>query len=699
MHLDSRTVALFTSLLCTSAALAWQGSGNWTFEPSRHLDVEHPHVMSFGKSAALSYDPSRVAVQIHGEPGVVIERAGFNPSQLEPMGLGGWHLLTLPPEDRTRPGLFEAVGKLSQSGGVRIASPVFIDSLGGPLVPTETILMQFEQDPGLPTVNEILIELGAEPVHEQAWSILPGSYKVTSRSRNGFDVLAQANALAARPDVRFSEPDMIFTGQGEGVPDDPGFGNCWGLHNTGQFKGGVPDMDMDSLESWDIEPGDPNILVLVIDTGSQQDHPDINQAPGMDFTGEAGGGGPVNECDNHGTPVAGCVSAIRNNTLGTVGAAPGVTSISARCFVSNIPCTGGWSANYSWTADAIDWGFGLGARVSNNSNYYGGTSDAIEASYEASRNGGMVHFGSAGNDAVPSLSYPSSLETVNAVAALYIDGELASFSNWGDGLAFSAPGVGVYSTDRTGADGYTGEDYVYVNGTSFASPYAAGVAAQIISVESTLTAFEVETVLQESSVDLGDSGYDIFFGWGFVNANNALLSLFETGACCVGGDCSIEMQLDCVDAGGDFLGEGTDCSSNPCNATSDCLGDISGDDHVGVDDLLAIIAAWGSSDLDTDLNEDGIVGVDDLLIVIGNWGPCPEGCVDGFNCGDDGDLFTCGSDGCFCMELSDGNFACLSVVESTCDAYEPCPDGSCPPGFECVVNSCCPDPVCVPVCN
>lgn len=655
--------------------------------------------MSFGKSAALSYDPTRVAVQIQGEPGVVIERAGFNPSQLEPMGLEGWYLLTLPPEERTRPDLSKAVEKLSQSGGVRIASPVFIDSLGGPLVPTETILMQFEQDPGLPTVNEILIELGAEPVHEQAWSILPGSYKVTSRSRNGFDVLAQANALAARLDVRFAEPDMLFTGTGEGVPDDPGFENCWGLHNTGQFKGAVPDMDMDSLESWDISTGDESILVLIIDTGVEQGHPDINQVPGMDFTDEPGDGGPFNACDNHGTPVAGCVSAIRNNTLGTVGSAPGVKSISARCFVSSMSCTGGWTATYSWTADALDWGSGLGVRVSNNSNSYGGTSASIEASYEATRNAGMVHFASAGNDTSTNIAYPSNLETVNSVAALHYDGELAGFSNWGVGLAFSAPGESVYSTDRTGADGYSGDDYSYVNGTSFSSPYTAGVAAQILSVDPSLTAIEVEFVLQETSVDLGDVGYDTTFGWGFVNANDALLSLFETGACCVEGDCSIEMQLDCEDAGGDFLGEGSDCSSNPCNATSDCLGDISGDDHVGVDDLLAIIAAWGSSDLDADLNEDGIVGVDDLLIVIGNWGPCPEGCVDGFNCGDDADLFTCGSDGCFCMELSDGSFACLSVVESTCDAYEPCVDEECPPGYECVVNSCCPGAICVPICD
>ena len=52
-----------------------------------------------------------------------------------------------------------------------------------------------------------------------------------------------------------------------------------------------------------------------------------------------------------------------------------------------------------------------------------------------------------------------------------------------------------------------------------------------------------------------------------------------------------------------------------------CCSDGSG--TIGVDDLLSIIATWGSADADADLNDDGIVGVDDLLIVIGGWGPCP----------------------------------------------------------------------------
>jgi hypothetical protein len=82
--------------------------------------------------------------------------------------------------------------------------------------------------------------------------------------------------------------------------------------------------------------------------------------------------------------------------------------------------------------------------------------------------------------------------------------------------------VNIHSTDRTGTAGYYSGDYGLVHGTSFASPYAAGVAAMVLSRNGALTAPEVETRLQTSSRDLGTSGYGTDYGWGFVNALNAV---------------------------------------------------------------------------------------------------------------------------------------------------------------------------------
>ena len=142
--------------------------------------------------------------------------------------------------------------------------------------------------------------------------------------------------------------------------------------------------------------------------------------------------------------------------------------------------------------NALAWAQSIGARVSNNSNYYGFQSGAIAAEYSLTRGLGMVHFASAGNNASSTITYPASLPDVNAVAALNESGSLASFSNYGTGLALSAPGQDIYTTDRTGTNGWVSGDYVFASGTSFASPYAAGVAALVLSIDPALNATNVE---------------------------------------------------------------------------------------------------------------------------------------------------------------------------------------------------------------
>ena len=60
---------------------------------------------------------------------------------------------------------------------------------------------------------------------------------------------------------------------------------------------------------------------------------------------------------------------------------------------------------------------------------------------------------------------------------------------------------------------------------------------------------------------------------------------------------------------------------NYCNEVA-CEGDVDGNNAVGVGDILAVIAQWGTSG-SADVNDDGEVNVTDLLIVVANWGPCP----------------------------------------------------------------------------
>ncbi|MEO1129527.1 MAG: S8 family serine peptidase [Planctomycetota bacterium] len=481
------------------------------------------HYYFFGERRALQLDASRVAVLTLNDEAArpALLQRGVGARGMRAMTIGAWQLADAPEDIRMTGTTAPLIADLAEEPAIEFVSPVFIDNLGGPMVVTPTLLVGFEDGVTPQRATELLAGSG-HVVQVNAWN-MPGMYELRSMSRSGYDVLAEANRLAQLPEVRFAEPDMLFTGRSALTPNDPGYSSCWGLHNVGQ-NGGTIDMDMDAPGAWDIETGDSSIIVVVLDTGVELDHPDLNvYTPGYDSTGESAGGFPNNVCDVHGTAVAGCVSGIINNGLGTVGIAPGCRVASARSFVSNTPCNGSWSATSTMTVSSLNWANSIGARVTNNSNFYGFTSSAIANTYAQLRSGGMVHFASAGNDFGSPITYPSSLPSVVSVAALGRNGALTSFSNFGTGLGISAPGESIYTTDNQGSGGYTSGDYAFVNGTSFASPYTAGVAALVLSKVPSMSAIDVENLLFSTAVDLGASGYDTTYGWGFVNAEAALI--------------------------------------------------------------------------------------------------------------------------------------------------------------------------------
>lgn len=477
----------------------------------------------FKERQTLTFDSSQIAIfRTASKPEALRQISTLDWTNQKVQSIAGWTTVGVTEEARNPDGIRLNVQAIAATAEAEFVSPVFVGSDGGPVIITPDILVQFKPHVQASDVLVALTVTSGGTVVENGFGKMINAYRVRPATRNGFDVLDAANRLAVRDDVIFAEPDFMFSGRNELIPNDTFFTSEWGVHNTGQ-SGGLVDFDMDGPEAWDVELGDPAIIVVVIDNGVQQNHPDINQVPGNDVTSDpSNSGDPVNACDNHGTPVAGCISAVINNGIGVAGIAPACMSASVRTFISNLSCDGSWSSNASWTVNALTWAQSIGARVTNNSNYYGFTSAAINTKYSDTKNAGIVHFASAGNDSSPTISYPSSLPTVNSIAATRRNGIRASFSNWGNGLDFSAPGESIITTDRTGGSGYVGGDYANVNGTSFASPYSAGVAALILSINPSMTALEVEERLQQTCRDMGAAGYDTDFGWGMVNARDAL---------------------------------------------------------------------------------------------------------------------------------------------------------------------------------
>ena len=102
-----------------------------------------------------------------------------------------------------------------------------------------------------------------------------------------------------------------------------------------------------------------------------------------------------------------------------------------------------------------------------------------------------------------------------AVAATDSVDHLAGFSNYGSWITLSAPGTNILTTSNSGG-------YSYWSGTSFSSPIVAGVAALVLSVNPLLTNADLVDILEKTADDLG--GYDSSFGWGRINAQQAVLA-------------------------------------------------------------------------------------------------------------------------------------------------------------------------------
>jgi subtilisin family serine protease len=187
-------------------------------------------------------------------------------------------------------------------------------------------------------------------------------------------------------------------------------------------------------------------------------------------------------------------------------------------------CTNNTSFQSSWVVSGLNFSLILGARVTCSSFSLGFDSAIADAYSDTKVLGKILHFGSSGNSAPSSIGFPASDDDVVAVGNIQPDGTIRPSSQTGTVLDLVAPGTNVITTDLTGAAGYfNGSDYAMVNGTSFAAPYAAGVAALVLSENPGLTPNEVTLILKQSAVDLGAPCEDPIFGAGLVNAHRALL--------------------------------------------------------------------------------------------------------------------------------------------------------------------------------
>lgn len=495
-----------------------------------------------GRRIVLQADTTQTTVKLADSLSVV---ADAQKQELQKARSAGWTRLVRPAAAAQLTPLQKAtqaraaLAALSKSSKVAFVSPVLRSAEGHELSPTESLLLKLKPGQTMPKFLQALKNPAITSVRQISRD---GVFKVSTNLRDGAAVMDLAATLVKHPMVKMAQADFLHQGVSMLVPNDPGFNSDarWGLENDGRADG-LAGFDMKATKAWDVTTGSNAILVAIFDGGIQQNHPEINQIPGRDFTDDpiANGGTPDGRTPghDHGTQVASCVSARINNMLGACGIAPNVRCVSIRWGVPYRENGKGYiDGNDSNVIEGLEWAESVGVRVTVHS-YGMFPSWALDEVFQSTRDAGMMHFAATGNGAeeiflfeqFPSIAWPASSPYVLAVGAANRSGSRVGYSQYGgdtrrvaQSVDFMAPGKDIAVVVRTRTSGVPDGQAMFGEGTSFAAPYAAGVAALILSHKPSLTPAQVERLMIDGCRNMGASGWDRFTGFGLVDAFKSL---------------------------------------------------------------------------------------------------------------------------------------------------------------------------------
>jgi serine protease len=325
--------------------------------------------------------------------------------------------------------------------------------------------------------------------------------------------------------IEWVEPDFVY--QQDFMPNDPAIGQQYHISKINSFQ------------AWDLNQGDTNIVIGLVDSGTDFDHPDLaanikynwddpvngidddNNGFVDDFKGWDFGNGDNDpqiyySANDHGSHVSGCASQVTNNGVHGAGIGFKVKLMISKHSIDNVP-----DLLYN-TNDGLVYCYQNGAKVMNcsfgSSAYSSFTQDIINSAWGA----GVVTCASAGNGnpGIETPRYPASYDNVVSVAATNSSDLKASFSNYHSTVDVSAPGEAILSTlwDNT---------YASYSGTSMSAPITSGTVALIRSLHPSWTPAQVVDRLKlgvDSIYNL-NPGYIGKLGTGRINAFKCLSDL------------------------------------------------------------------------------------------------------------------------------------------------------------------------------
>ncbi len=340
--------------------------------------------------------------------------------------------------------------------------------------------------------------------------------------------------LAAHPLVDYVEPDrvrhIVIAN-----PNDPYYINSlsdqWGLFT------------IQAQPAWNLlgapyltaaTAGTNRISVAVIDTGADCTHPDFKNTGGSSTDSASGGqllwsasqaivpttiASPVcawQDDYGHGTHVTGIIAAATSNGVGVASLGYPLQVMEFKAMDS------AGSGTDSQIASGINAAVAAGARVISMSLGGAGYSQTLQTAINSAWQHNVVVVSAAGNSSTNTLYFPAGAALGISVSASDINNNLASFSNYGNDVTVGAPGVSILSTVPTYAVTLGCCNYGSLSGTSMSTPFASALSGLLAMTTPNTTAAAIVQRLQQSAVSTSGGDWGQNFGYGIINAYNAI---------------------------------------------------------------------------------------------------------------------------------------------------------------------------------
>ncbi|MFZ1289310.1 MAG: S8 family serine peptidase [Melioribacteraceae bacterium] len=403
---------------------------------------------------------------------------------------------------------------------------------------TDRIIIKLKESSSLNKISNSVIQKFQE-------SELTNTYKISSNEsetskilnniytlkiKSPFDINYVQKELANLPEIEWAEPHYLD--KIDLTPNDPSFQTSQQYLNV-----------IKAQEAWDVNTGSEEIIIAIVDTGVDWEHPDlsaniwnnsdeidnngidddvngfIDDVRGWDFGGTAGiaDNNPEEDRADHGTLVAGLASAVTNNEIGIASIGFKSKLMAVKTAQDNIRSESG-TALVAFGYEGIVYAADKGAKIINCSWGSNNFSNAAQAVIDYAISKGALVVAAAGNDNSDDGFYPANYNGVLSVAGTDNSDIKASWSNYGTKVDVCAPGVDVYSTWQD--DPF----YISADGTSLSSPITAGLAALVANQFSAFTPLQIAEQIRVNcdNIDNLNLLYNFQLGAGRINAYKSL---------------------------------------------------------------------------------------------------------------------------------------------------------------------------------